>query len=283
MSTIPQERYHVPHASHYSVLLSAGIFVLAFGFVLRLHAVAGGTAGMLLGGGLVAFVVAGWFGAVIRESTAGLTRRWEEGSYRWGMIAFIGSEVMFFAAFFGALYYVRTISVPELATYDPQFTPYPGFTAEWPTSGPQGATFRPMGAWGIPALNTVILLTSGATLTWAHWGLLARRHRQLVLGLAMTVALGLVFLVLQAHEYHSAYTELGLTLSAGVYGATFFMLTGFHGLHVTLGTIMLIVMLGRAMKGHFSPERHLAFSAAAWYWHFVDVVWLLLFVFVYWL
>jgi cytochrome c oxidase subunit 3 len=140
-----------------------------------------------------------------------------------------------------------------------------------------------MGAWGIPAINTALLLSSGATVTWAHWGLLQGRRDRLVLGLAATIALGVVFLALQAYEYRHAYSELGLTLGAGAYGATFFMLTGFHGFHVTLGAIMLTVVFGRCLKGHFSPENHFAFEGVAWYWHFVDVVWLLLFVFVYWL
>jgi len=140
-----------------------------------------------------------------------------------------------------------------------------------------------MGAWGIPAINTLILLTSGVTVTWAHHGLRANRRATLIFGLFLTVALGLVFVGLQAYEYIHAYTDLNLTLGAGIYGSTFFMLTGFHGLHVTIGAIMLIVILARSIAGHFTPDRHFAFEAAAWYWHFVDVVWLGLFFFVYWL
>ena len=150
-------------------------------------------------------------------------------------------------------------------------------------SGPRGQPFTPMAAWGIPAINTALLLSSGATVTWAHWSLLAGRRRQLNLGLLLTVLLGFSFISLQAWEYHHAYSEMGLTLGAGAYGATFFMLTGFHGFHVTLGAIMLSVILGRCWRGHFTPEHHFAFEGVAWYWHFVDVVWLLLFVFVYWL
>ena len=138
-----------------------------------------------------------------------------------------------------------------------------------------------MAAWGIPALNTLILLTSGATVTWAHWGLLKNNRQQLIVGLFLTVALGLLFLGFQSYEYHHAYTEMGLTLGTGAYGATFFMLTGFHGFHVTLGTIMLIVVLLRSMKGHFTPDHHFAFEGVAWYWHFVDVVWLFLFACIY--
>ena len=136
-----------------------------------------------------------------------------------------------------------------------------------------------MGAWGLPAINTLILLVSGATLTWAHWGLLKNNRKQLTLGLIFTVALGVIFLFLQAYEY----TEAEFTIKTGIYGATFFMLTGFHGLHVTMGAIMLTVILFRVMAGHFTAEDHFGFEGVAWYWHFVDVVWLLLFVFVYWL
>jgi cytochrome c oxidase subunit 3 len=206
---------------------------------------------------------------------------------------FIFSEVMFFAAFFGALFYVRQLSVPWLG--DTELL-WPGYDASWPTAGPKGQAlvepalltdiskqFTPMGAWGIPAWNTLILLTSGATVTWAHWGLLKDNRAQLITGLFLTVALGMLFIGLQAYEYAHAYTELGLTLKTGVYGSTFFMLTGFHGMHVTLGTIMLIVILGRSLKGHFKPDHHFGFEAVAWYWHFVDVVWLGLFIFVYWL
>jgi cytochrome c oxidase subunit 3 len=275
--------YYVPHQSYYTLLLSVGVFTLALGFVLKLNGTGAGVWAMLAGFAAMLYVIFRWFGSVISESVGGLYHKWEDKSFRWGMAWFIFSEVMFFAAFFGALYYLRRISVPELATFDPAFTPYPDFTAAWPSAGPKGPSFTPMGAWGIPALNTLILLSSGVTVTWAHWGLLKGKRGQLVLGLAMTVALGALFIGLQAFEYHHAYTELGLTLGAGVYGATFFMLTGFHGFHVTLGTIMLIVIMLRSMKGHFSSENHFGFEAVAWYWHFVDVVWLGLFIFVYWL
>ena len=140
-----------------------------------------------------------------------------------------------------------------------------------------------MGAWGLPAINTFLLLSSGATITWAHWGLLANKRAQLNIGMFLTVALGIAFMFVQGYEYYHAYTDLGLTLGAGAYGATFFMLTGFHGFHVTMGTIMLIVILIRCLKGHFKPESHFGFEGVAWYWHFVDVVWLGLFIFVYWL
>jgi cytochrome c oxidase subunit 3 len=172
---------------------------------------------------------------------------------------------------------------------------WPGFDPTWPTAGPKGPIpvphdvppgpnqFSPMGAWGIPALNTAILLASGATVTIAHWGLLRNNRAQLITGLFFTVALGLMFIGFQAYEYVHAYTELGLTLKTGIYGTTFFMLTGFHGLHVTIGTVMLIIILSRCLVGHFNAQDHFGFEAVAWYWHFVDVVWLFLFIFVYWL
>jgi cytochrome c oxidase subunit 3 len=191
--------------------------------------------------------------------------------------------VMFFAAFFGALFYVRNISVPDLGSLSQKLL-WPNFAAQWPTDGPYDSSkFSPMGAIGIPLINTIILLSSGVTLTIAHHGLKAGHRGVLTLWLFATIALGFLFVGLQAYEYHHAYTEMNLKLSTGVYGSTFFMLTGFHGLHVTIGATMLLVMLFRVLKGHFDAERHFAFEATAWYWHFVDVVWLLLFVLVYWL
>jgi cytochrome c oxidase subunit 3 len=207
------------------------------------------------------------------------------------MVWFIFSEVMFFGAFFGALFYARVYSLPWLGGegvgVPTNFFLWPGFEAMWPqtANGPAeiGGSLHVMEAWGIPAINTLILLSSGATVTWAHWGLKANKRGQLILGLFMTIALGVLFISLQAYEYVHAYHELSLTLGSGIYGSTFFMLTGFHGMHVTLGAIMLTVILLRSIRGHFTPDHHFAFEAVAWYWHFVDVVWLGLFIFVYWL
>jgi cytochrome c oxidase subunit 3 len=196
---------------------------------------------------------------------------------------FIFSEVMFFSAFFGALFYVRTLSVPDLGAGESKLL-WPNFAADWPTVGPYiQERFTPMGAIGIPLINTLILLTSGVTLTIAHHALKASHRGALALWLGITILLGALFLGLQAYEYIHAYSDLNLKLTSGVYGSTFFMLTGFHGAHVTVGAIMLTVMWFRVIKGHFTPDHHFAFEAAAWYWHFVDVVWLLLFVLVYWL
>jgi cytochrome c oxidase subunit 3 len=273
--------YFVPAASHYSTLLSVGIFFLALGFIFRINDIPQGIWSMLAGAASILYVVIGWFGEIIGENVRGVYTKWEDRSYRIGMIWFILSEVMFFACFFGALFYIRRIALPELGGFDAAYSPFEKFTSAWPSAGPLGETFTPMHAWGIPAVNTLLLLTSGATLTWAHWGLIKGNRTQLNLGLALTISLGLTFMGFQAFEYAHAYSEMGLTLGAGVYGATFYILTGFHGMHVTLGSIMLMVMLGRGLKGHFSEHNHFAFEAVAWYWHFVDVVWLVLFVFVY--
>ncbi len=281
--SLPSKGYYLPAPSHWPLVGSIALFLLALGATLAIHNLAGG--GFLLGAGAasLASMLFGWFGKVIGESEGGLHDAQVETSFRWGMAWFIFSEVMFFAAFFGALLYGRVVAVPDLATGDSHLL-WPGYAGGWPSAGPGlKAVFTPMAAWGLPAVNTLVLLSSGATVTWAHWGLKLGRPWQLELGLTLTVLLGMSFIALQASEYAEAYHHMGLTLGAGIYGATFFMLTGFHGLHVTLGTLMLITILGRARVGHFTPERHFAFEAVSWYWHFVDVVWLLLFVFVYWL
>jgi cytochrome c oxidase subunit 3 len=228
----------------------------------------------------------GWFNDVIKESDAGLYSAQMDRSFRQGMSWFIFSEVMFFAAFFGALFYVRMIAIPWLGGASNNAMTgqvlWPDFEAIWPlVTTPSGDTTQAMGWQGLPLYNTVILLISSITLHFAHVGLEQNKRKQLTAFLSITVVLGVIFLFLQAEEYVHAYREMGLTLSAGVYGNTFFLLTGFHGLHVTIGTLMLFVMLVRVLKGHFSPERHFAFQATSWYWHFVDVVWLGLFFFVY--
>ena len=241
-----------------------------------------------LGAGIIVFMMFGWFSNTIDESLAGKNSPQLDVSYRMGMAWFIFSEVMFFAAFFGVLFYVRSFAIPWLGgegsgsmTHE---ILWPEFQALWPlTLTPEGQTTQAMGAWSIPLINTLILLTSGVTLTIAHHALLEGERNKQVIFLALTVLLGVIFMGFQAYEYIHAYRDLGLTLNAGIYGSTFFMLTGFHGLHVTIGAIMLMVMTFRSMKGHLTPDNHFAFEAAAWYWHFVDVVWLFLFVVVYWL
>jgi cytochrome c oxidase subunit III len=277
--------YYLPSPSHWPIVGSTGLFFMALGAVLLMNGSPGAGTGLLLvGSAILIYMMFGWFGVVIGESESGKYNKQVDISYRWAMSWFIFSEVMFFAVFFGALFYMRILSVPWLADADTEALLWPGFVADWPVAGPGLAEqFTPIGAWGIPALNTLILLTSGVTVTIAHWGLKENNRAKLIWGLAATVALGLIFLGFQIYEYGHMYKDLNVTLATGAYGATFFMLTGFHGFHVTVGTIMLIVILFRCIKGHFTPDRHFAFEGVSWYWHFVDVVWLLLFVLVYWL
>ncbi|MBN9460570.1 MAG: cytochrome c oxidase subunit 3 [Burkholderiales bacterium] len=234
---------------------------------------------------ILVYMLVGWFGTVARESEGGLYNARVDSSFRWSMSWFIFSEVMFFGAFFGALYYARTVSMPWLADIDSKALLWPDFQAVWPNAGPAGTIepFQTMGPWPIPTINTALLLTSGITVTIAHHALKENRRGALTFWLAATVLLGLAFLGFQAYEYAHAYQELNLKLSSGIFGSTFFMLTGFHGFHVTVGAIALSAVLYRVVKGHFTPERHFAFEGAAWYWHFVDVVWLGLYVVVYWL
>ncbi len=270
-------RYYIPDPSHWPIFGSIALLLMAFGATMWFNMVAAGPWLVAAGLGVLTYMLFGWFGTVIHESQAGRYNRQVDVSFRWGMSWFIFSEVMFFAAFFGALFYMRTLAVPGLGEGETALQLWPNFKPGWPVSGPGiESTFTPMGAWGIPAINTLILLSSGATVTWAHWGLKKGNRGQLTLGLLLTIALGVLFLCLQAYEYHHAYTEYNLKLTSGAYGATFFMLTGYHGFHVTLGTIMLIVIFGRALRGHFTAEHHFGFEAVSWYWHFVGVVWLLL-------
>ncbi|MBV8030564.1 MAG: cytochrome c oxidase subunit 3 [Betaproteobacteria bacterium] len=286
-STTPaarQQHYAVPQPMPWPILGSTSLFLMALGAVFVFNSAKGGWVGIAAGFMLLLYMMVRWFGDVIRESEGGKYGRWEDVSFRWGMSFFIFSEVMFFGAFFGALFWVRQYSVPDLGGLESQAYAWPGFSAHWPSAGP-GFTeaFSAMGAWGLPAVNTLLLLSSGVTVTFAHWNLIANNRQKLLLWLGATILLGVAFLVCQATEYHHAYTELNLKLSTGAYGSTFFMLTGFHGFHVTVGAIMLTVIWFRCLKGHFKPDHHFAFEGVAWYWHFVDVVWLGLFIFVYWL
>jgi len=277
------DHYYVPHGSHWPIVASVGLTIGVVGAALAFNGA--NLSVMLVGLAIIAFMMFGWFSTVINESLGGKYNEQVDRSFRQGMMWFIFSEVMFFAAFFGALFYTRVLSVPWLLGVDVSTHEllWSGFNETWPTNGPEnvGGDFKLVNAWGIPALNTVLLLTSGVTVTLAHWALKARDQAKLVMWLAATVLLGAVFLGFQAYEYIHAYQDLNLTLESGVYGSTFFMLTGFHGFHVTIGTIMLLVITLRAAKGHFTPDRHFAFEGVAWYWHFVDVVWLGLFIFVY--
>lgn len=275
--------YYIPHKATWPIIGTVGLMIMLAGFANFLNGSSIGQPLMIVG--LLVFVamLVGWFTLQAKESESGMYNHEVGISYRHGMMWFIFSEIVFFAVFFGTLWYTRNLSVPWLGEGATKELLWPSFDAVWPTNGPGkvGGEFEPMGAWGLPFVNTLLLLTSGVTCTWAHHGLLAKNRDQLIKGLLATVALGFLFVCFQALEYHEAYSEMGLTLGSGVYGSTFFMLTGFHGFHVCVGAIILSVVLFRSSKGHFSPENHFAFEAAAWYWHFVDVVWLGLFIFVY--
>ena len=279
--------YYVPDHSRWPFLGSIALFTLMVGVANWMNGNSWGEPVFFAGLLMVLLVLGMWFGDVIAESLQGKYSAQVDVSFRMGMLWFIFSEVMFFAAFFGALFYARTYSLPWLSGEgDGQLTNeflWPQFTNAWPTNGPAqiGGDFETIPAWGLPLINTLLLLSSGVTITLAHHALRAAQRTRLLVWLGATIVLGALFLFFQATEYHEAYTELNLTLGSGIYGSTFFMLTGFHGMHVTLGAIMLSVIWLRCAKGHFSKEHHFAFEAVAWYWHFVDVVWLGLFLFVY--
>ncbi len=288
MANAPAGAYYVPHGTRWPILGSFGLFFTVGGAALWLNEVAAGKFVMVLGIATILSMMFGWFRTVIGESIAGTYNKQVDTSFRMGMMWFIFSEVMFFAAFFGALFYARNLSVPWIGGEGDgaltNFFLWKGYAPAWPTNGPAaiGGHFEAMPAWGVPLLNTLILLSSGVTITIAHHALRAGNRKQLLIWLGATVILGALFLKFQAGEYIEAYTSsMNLTLGSGIYGSTFFMLTGFHGLHVTLGAIMLSVIWLRCLKGHFDRDHHFAFEAVAWYWHFVDVVWLGLFLFVY--
>jgi len=279
-----QQHYSVPQPAPWPILGSAALLLMAIGGVFVMNGTRAGWASIGAGFLLLIYMMARWFGDVIRESEGGKYGGWEDLSFRWGMSWFIFSEVMFFGAFFAALFWARVYSVPDLGSIESNALMWPGFAPRWPSAGPAfEEQFTPMAAWGIPAINTLLLLSSGVTVTMAHWALKENDRRQLILFLALTVALGVLFIGLQAYEYGHAIRELNLKLSTGIYGSTFYMLTGFHGFHVTCGAVMLTVILVRCIRGHFTPDHHFGFEGVAWYWHFVDVVWLGLFIFVYWL
>jgi cytochrome c oxidase subunit 3 len=285
-------KYYLPHGSPWPILGSVALFCLMIGGALYLNEWAGGWA-LIPGALLLATMFFCWFGTVISENQQGIYNSQVDRSFRMGMIWFIFSEVMFFAAFFGALFYARNFAVQweggEGVKVLNKLLLWKNFNPAWPTNGPAhigghaDGTFDVIPAFSLPAVNTAILLTSGLTVTLAHHALRATHRGALKFWLACTFLLGFTFVGLQAHEYGEAYRDLGLRLSTGIYGSTFFMLTGFHGLHVTIGAIMLMVIWFRVLRGHFTPKHHFAFEAVAWYWHFVDVVWLGLFIFVYWI
>jgi cytochrome c oxidase subunit 3 len=287
MAQHADDSYYVPHGTKWPIIGSLGMIIMmaSAGFWVNDSQTAPWT--FLVGTLILIYMIFGWFGQVIRESESGLYNAQVDTSFRMGMMWFIFSEVMFFACFFGALFYARMFAVPWLGGEGTGALTnevlWQGYDAVWPTAGPAevGGPFQTIPAFGVPFINTLILLTSGFTVTMAHHALKKDARVKLVTWLLATVILGFLFVFLQIEEYKEAYLELGLTLGSGIYGSTFFMLTGFHGMHVTLGAIMLTVIAIRCMRGHFKPEHHFGFEAVAWYWHFVDVVWLGLFIFVY--
>ena len=282
--------YFIPQPSRHPALVATAMLLMIFGGAQWVNGAGWGK--FLVFGGLAlwAVIMFQWFSQAIGESEGKLYSDRVDVSFRWSMAWFIFSEVMFFAAFFGALYWARVFALPMLGDLDHQVL-WPDFKAVWPSSSP-GMTASPagtvepfttMGPFWLPTINTALLLSSGVTLTIAHHALVANHRAKCVLWMWITVALGLTFVGVQAYEYAHAYSDLNLKLSSGIYGSTFFMLTGFHGFHVCVGALMLIFITLRIMKGHFTPQRHFGFEGAAWYWHFVDVVWLGLYIVVYWL
>jgi cytochrome c oxidase subunit III len=299
-----QPSYYVPHSSWYPIGIAVGAVLFVAGLGTWLNAIkAGDDPSRLMfyvGSLILAVVLFRWFATVVDENQRGLNSPQLKRSYVWGMSWFIFSEVMFFAAFFGALFYTRALALAWLGgegekALTGQYL-WPDFDATWPVMtnpdpvrfpGPGESMAAPsltsVGEWlrYLPFWNTVILLSSSVTVHFAHTALKNHDRRKLLTWLGTTVVLGIVFLGLQVEEYFHAYNELGLTLSSGIYGSTFFLLTGFHGFHVTLGTVILAIQLLRAYKNHFTHDDCFGFEAASWYWHFVDVVWVVLFLVIY--
>ncbi len=282
--------YFIPLPSQYPAIVAFGLFLMILGGGQWVNGAGWGAYSLLAGVIVWLGTLFFWFRQAISESRGGLYSDRVDVSFRWSMSWFIFSEVMFFAAFFGALYWARVHALPMLGDLDHQVL-WPDFKAIWPSAGggvtasPAGIVepFTTMGPWPLPTINTALLFTSGVTLTIAHHALIAGERGKTIMWMWITVILGASFVGVQAYEYMHAYRDLNLKLSSGIFGSTFFMLTGFHGFHVFVGMLMLTFITLRLMKGHFSPEHHFGFEGAAWYWHFVDVVWLGLYFLVYWL
>ena len=281
--------YFVPGPSAYPVLTAIGLFFVILGAGQWINGHGWGAYSLLAGLLMWSVIMFNWFGAAIRESEGGLYSDRIDVSFRWSMSWFIFSEVMFFGAFFSALWWARAHSMPSLGSLENALL-WPDFKAVWPSlaAGVTGSPanivepFTTMTPFWLPTINTALLLTSGVTLTIAHHALQHGNRGRTLAFMWMTVLLGVVFLVVQGYEYYHAYHDLNLKLTSGTYGSTFFMLTGFHGFHVFVGMLMLFFITLRLQKGHFTAERHFGFEGAAWYWHFVDVVWLGLYLLVYW-
>jgi cytochrome c oxidase subunit 3 len=283
--------YYVPEPSRHPAFASFGLLLILFGASQWINGTDWAKWVLAVGMLWLFTVLFQWFRDAVNESESGNYGRKIDLSYRWSMSWFIFSEVMFFGAFFTALWWMRSHSVPALGGIDNALL-WPDFKAVWPsvapgtTASPAGIIepFQTMTPFWLPTINTALLLTSGVTLTIAHHLLRDGKPRgQVVLWMWITVLLGATFAFVQGYEYFHAYNDLNLKLTSGAYGSTFYMLTGFHGFHVLIGMLMLLFITLRLMKGHFTPNRHFGFEGAAWYWHFVDVVWLGLYVLVYWL
>jgi cytochrome c oxidase subunit 3 len=282
MSPDNHSKYYVPQPARWPIEASVALLFMASGAALWLNEGAKGPWILATGVAILAYVLLRWFGTLISEGRRGLYDDQVQRSLRVGMAWFIFSEVVVFGALFAALFYIRAISVPDLASGETHALLWPAFKGGWPASGPAiEGTFSPMKALGIPLLNTIMLLISGAAVTLADKALDRGQRGRVIALLTLTVLVGVLFLRNQASEYHNAYSALHLTLASGAYGQTFFILTGLHGLHVAIGTAFMMVMLGRTLGGDFTAKDHLALQAASWYWHFVGVVWLILYVLVY--
>ena len=277
--------YYVPASSSHPAQASVSLLVTMLGAASWVNGIELGKWAVLVGVLSLITPLYFWFGDAISEEEAGLNSKRVDVSYRWSMSWFIFSEVMFFAAFFGALWYIRTVTTPWLGDLDHRLLLWPNFVPTWPNLGPAGVVpaFQTMSPFWLPTINTALLLTSGVTLTISHHALRENHRGKSEFWLFLTIALGTIFVVCQAFEYYHAYHELNLKFTSGAYGSLFFLLTGFHGFHVIMGATMLTVMLIRMLKGHFTANNHFGFEGAAWYWHFVDVVWLGLYIFVYWM
>jgi cytochrome c oxidase subunit 3 len=290
----PHHDYHLVNPSPWPLVASAAVTVMMIGAVVWMKGLVGADAGpignlfakghqALFFAGLagVLFSMVGWWSDVIKESKAGDHTPVVSIGLRYGMMLFIASEVMFFVAFFWMFFEMSIFN--EARAHIPEVGAWADTAKAWATWPPKGV--ETLDAWQLPLLNTVILLLSGTTVTWAHHALAQGDRNATRIGLMITVALGVLFTAVQAYEYqHIIHEHLFFNeeaVNSGLYGSIFFMATGFHGFHVLVGTIFLIVCLLRLLAGQFTPQKHFGFEAAAWYWHFVDVVWLFLFAFVY--
>ena len=281
--------YFVPGPSRHPVMAAIGLFFVILGASQWVNGAGWGAWSLAFGMLFWLGTLFQWFRDSIAESEGGMYGHRVDLSYRWSMSWFIFSEVMFFGAFFTALWWARSHSVPALGSLDNALL-WPDFKAVWPSlaAGVSASPadiiepFTTMTPFWLPTINTALLLSSGVTLTIAHHALRENHRGRTIAFLWLTVLLGVTFLTVQGYEYFHAYSELNLKMSSGVYGSTFYMLTGFHGFHVLIGMLMLLFITLRLQKGHFTADKHFGFEGAAWYWHFVDVVWLGLYILVYW-